>query len=295
MKNPVYPLIALFIIASVIYGCTKTSLAPIPKTKLATNNALDTSKTHLSLVVSQPTTVLKRLDTISILGIATSDTAATTIKWSVSPSSYRYTIQSVKGKYIAWFSKAGSYKIKALINGIDSLSTIIKVSDSTFVPPGKDSVVTPPVHKDTIPNPPTYALIPFTGDQITLIPNLYKSALSDTSYIYFTAQTTKVYPCANSTMNLAYRLDAFNNFFIGFINVTQPNGSACVNGPGTLSKGIYFYQNTQKPYMVSGTYALAITFNGVTYNGHIIVSSTSVTFDWNYTSGIVLSTKQLNR
>jgi hypothetical protein len=285
MKNPVYYFIILLVAASAIYGCTKTSLAPIPKTKLASSNALDTSKLHLYLNVSQPTTIVKRLDTITIIGIPVADTAATRINWIISDPADQYPMQTTKERYIVRFNKAGSYKFRALINGIDTISTIVKVTDTASA--------TPPIIKDTIPTPPpTFTSIPFTGDQITLIPNLYKSA--DTSYIYFVAQTTKTYSCANSKIYSSYS-DANNKFSLDFISVVQPNGTGCLIGPSTLSQGIYYYQNYQNPYMVNGTYPLTVTLNGVTYTGNIIVSATAVTFDWNYTSGVVFSTKQISR
>jgi len=288
MKNTVYYFIILLAAGSVIYGCTKTSLAPIPKTKLAASNALDTSKLHLYLNVSQPTTVVKRLDTISIIGIPAADSAATRINWIISDPGDQYPIQTTKERYIVRFNKAGSYKFSALINGIDTISTIIKVTDTVATTP-------PPVNKDTIPAPPpTYTTIPFTGDQITLVPNVYKSALSDSTYIYFTAQTTKTYACANSKIYSSYS-DANNKFSLNFISVVQPNGTGCLIGPSNLSEGVYYYQNYQNPYMVNGTYPLTVTLNGTTYTGSIIVSATAVAFDWNYTSGVVFSTKQISR
>ncbi|SDP71755.1 hypothetical protein SAMN05428975_2295 [Mucilaginibacter sp. OK268] len=151
---------------------------------------------------------------------------------------------------------------------------------------------------DTIPTPPTppkdtTKLVPLTGDKITLHAGLYKSSHSDTSYVYFVAQTANLY-CANSEINFNNSLDVNNNFSIDLLNAQVP--ITCKGATGTISSStIVFWQNNQNPYLVSGSYPIKVTLNGNIYTGSINISPTTITFNWNYTSGVLITPTQIAR
>jgi hypothetical protein len=269
MKNLVYVLLALFLITLVVNGCKKSEMTAVPKSKLALNSLLADSSRKLT--ASQLTTTKNRADTFTISGLSSTDT----VHWSIAPPGYTNILQKSNSRYIVSFETEGTFKIKAIVNGTDTLSASIKVDSASTVPP--------------------YSSVSLAGDQILLIPALYKSVGGDTTYIALTAQTTKTYPCANSLIHCSYGTDTQNNFSVNFIDVQQPNSLLCMGGPGTLATNLNFYQKAQNPYMVNGTYPLSVTFNGSTYTGKIIISAKTIKFDWNYASGVVFSTKQISR
>jgi hypothetical protein len=47
--------------------------------------------------------------------------------------------------------------------------------------------------------------------------------------------------------------------------------------------------------MVNGSYPLTVTLNDTTYTGSIAISTASVTFNWNYTKGVLITPKQIAR
>jgi hypothetical protein len=150
----------------------------------------------------------------------------------------------------------------------------------------------------THPNPPKDSTksVLLTGDNITLHAHLYKSTRSDSSYVYFVAQTTNSY-CTGSKLNITSNLDASNNFNINLLNAQVP---LICNGPTTTisSSPIVFWQNNQSPYsanLVTGNYPIKATLNGNTYTGSINVSATTITFNWNYTTGVSITPAQITR
>jgi len=271
MKNLPYVLFALILIAFGINGCKKSELPAVPKNKLSTNSLSADSSQKLKLTATQLTTTKYRPDTLTISGLSASDT----VHWSITPPGHTTILEKSRSRYIVSFELGGLYKIKAIVNGTDTLSATIRV--------------------DTLSST-SYTYIPFAaGDQILVIPSLYKSIFADSTYIAFTAQTTKTYPCVNSLIHSSWGSDLNNNFSVNFIDIEQPNDSLCMNGPGTLAVNMPFLQKAQNPYMVNGTYPLAITFKGTIYKGSIKVSPHDIKFDWNYTSGVTFSTKKLSR
>ena len=84
-------------------------------------------------------------------------------------------------------------------------------------------------------------------------------------------------------------------FNIDYIDVVQPNGGWCMVGSRVLSLKNVFVQDPAKPYMVNGTYPLNVTFGATKYTGSVTISDHAVNFNWNYTSGVVFSTKQISR
>ncbi len=67
-----------------------------------------------------------------------------------------------------------------------------------------------------------------------------------------------------------------------------------VSATSTISAGVNFTQNETKT-LANGTYPLNVTLNGTTYTGSIVVATSSITFNWNYTAGVVITPKQISR
>ncbi|MBB6109288.1 hypothetical protein SAMN05421821_104300 [Mucilaginibacter lappiensis] len=136
----------------------------------------------------------------------------------------------------------------------------------------------------------TIVLVPLTGDQITLAPGFSPSAVGDSVSISFNAHTTNLY-CAHGTLQYQAIIDYNKNFSIDFFNVREP--SICPVGakiPMVASPVLIRHAN-----LANGNYPLKVTLNSTTYTGSITVTSANITFNWNYTSGVVISPKTLTR
>ncbi|NHA03167.1 hypothetical protein G7092_05150 [Mucilaginibacter sp. HC2] len=136
----------------------------------------------------------------------------------------------------------------------------------------------------------TVALVPLTGDQITLAPGFSPSAVGDSVSISFNAHTTNLY-CAQGTLQYQAIIDYNKNFSIDFFNVREPG--VCPVGakiPMVASPVLIRHVN-----LANGNYPLKVILNNTTYTGSITVSSANITFNWTYTSGVVISPKILNR
>jgi hypothetical protein len=136
----------------------------------------------------------------------------------------------------------------------------------------------------------TYSTVPLTGDQITLVPHFYKSPTADSSYLYFVAQTKNFY-CGISLLHTSYGLTN-GNYSIGFLDVVQP--SPCIIGDSPIAATISF-TTSPADSMPVGTFPLSVTLNGITYTGSIVSSSTSIAFNWTYTSGVLIAPQQISR
>ncbi|MEO3406878.1 hypothetical protein AAFN85_23380 [Mucilaginibacter sp. CAU 1740] len=184
-----------------------------------------------------------------------------------------------------------TYALVALVLGIIIVTGCSKKNDA--VDTGKlnsknslntttDTVVTPPT-ADTALN------VPLAGDKITLSPVAYNNGATDSIRIAFNAVTTNLY-CSNGLLKLHNTIDASQNFHIDFLHVQAP---IVCHGTGDIP--MVAAVNFQKSHLANGSYPLVITLNGTTYTGSIQVSATAITFDWNYTTGIVISPKTISR
>lgn len=143
----------------------------------------------------------------------------------------------------------------------------------------------------TTPAKATYATTPLTGDEITLVPYFYKSQTADSSYLYFIAQTRNLY-CGTSSIAYTANLDASGNYALGFIDVSQP--SPCGIGESKLGQVINF-NHLQPNTLPNGNFPIAVTLNGNTYTGSITATTTTITFTWNYSSGVLIAPNQISR
>jgi hypothetical protein len=176
---------------------------------------------------------------------------------------------------LAFFIVTGCTKKNDAIN-----NTKIAASNNALKNSGDTIVKTPP---------DTAQMVALTGDKITLAPGYYQNAAGDSVGISFNAVTTNRY-CSNGLLKFHNTVDANNNFFIDFLNVQEP---LVCHGTGDIPMvaAIRF----QRSYLANGSHPLKVTLNGTTYTGNIVVSASTITFDWNYTSGIIISPKTLSR
>jgi hypothetical protein len=246
----------------VIYGFAVILIAAfvIP----ACNKFGDTLGQNGQLVASKYKVKINEPDSLVLVGAKSTDS----LKWSVIPSGYD-SLTSKKNTAVVVFKKGGSYQVQVTENGI-VLSKSITVSDSIYHPA------------------PHYITTPLTGDQITLVPHYTHSA--DSTYLYFVAQTKNHY-CATSNIVVADSLIS-GIYGINLIDVVQP--STCVIGQGSIAKVINFKQNLPVQ-LQTGTFPLSVTLNGTTYTGSVIVSVTTITFNWNYSAGVLIAPKQISR
>jgi hypothetical protein len=253
MKSLTYSVLAFCISLFIIMGCNKYGdLYGSPGPLVASKSAVE---------INEP-------DSLLLVGAKATDS----LLWSVVPSGYDTLVTRNNAAQIE-FTKAGSYTVKVSDKGGTPATTTITVNSSVYVNPNKNTI------------------IPLTGDQITLTPGYFKNKAGDTSFIYFTAQTTDYY-CATDRLVFSYYLDGYSNYVLSFTNVQQFNN--CTGNTARISAGVNFNQKELTP-LPNGTYALTVNLNGITYVGNIVVSSTTINFDWKYTSGVMISPQQINR
>jgi len=201
--------------------------------------------------------------------LLTTGKSTDSVTWSVTPSGFDSLITK-NNKALIFFKKAGTYSVKAVdkISGAGTVS--ISVSDSVYHP--------------TI----QYVFTPLTGDQITLVPHYVASG--DSTYISFVAQT-KNYYCSTGILQLTDSVKN-NQYFINFIRVWQQ--SPCTIGETPIAAVINFTANQPAP-LPAGSFPLTVTLNGTTYTGTIQVTATTISFNWNYTSGGLILPTQISR
>ncbi|MES2279303.1 MAG: hypothetical protein V4592_24940 [Bacteroidota bacterium] len=252
MKKLVYCLLALLPAYFIMQGCNKLDGIITPGGQL--------SATKTELKINEPDTL-----------VALKAKATDNISWLVSPSGFN-TISTRDNASSMAFSKAGTYTVKASVNGTNTENLTIKVNETVY---------TPPVGNITVA---------LTGDQFSLTPSLYKSVHADSTFIYFTVVSANTY-CAASKLNFTYGVDASNNYALNLNSVTQL--TACSGTMAPLHNVINFKQSTA--LLANGTYPLNVTLNGTTYTGSMVVSTANITFNWTYTSGVTLATKLITR
>jgi hypothetical protein len=227
--------------------------------------------THATIKIGQT-------DSLELVGAAASDS----IKWSVSPAGFNWMVNS-HNHAIVNFNKAGVYIITTLVNGTTNYNYTITVTNEVYNP------APPPANGQA-------THISIAGDQITLLAHYNKSTQSDSAHVYFNAQTTNNYQCSNSYLNYTHSLDASGHFSIGFIDMYQPALKDCTTGNTTITSPVIpFMQSVQNTYLANGTFPLTVTLNGTTYTGSLTITVTDVTFNWTYTSGVMITPQHFTR
>lgn len=272
MKTSAYVLLALVPIA-LINGCTKSQLTPALKNKLATSS-LNSASGSLQLTTSNPRVSQNFADTIRISGTNSSDS----VHWFISPNANVSSLQKTSSYNILSFSAPGTYHVKAVVNNTDSVSTSIVVTDS-------------------VSTPLSFHRTPITGD-IKLTPHFHQGTSADSTYLFFTAQTSNVSPCGNSYLEFGSFLTSDKNFIVSFNGIESPEPSHCTGGGIPLTATVTFNGYHQNYVADTASYPLKIVLNNdaaQTYTGSINFSPTAISFNWNYNSGVVFTTKQISR
>ncbi len=209
---------------------------------------------------------INEADTLLLVGADSTKT----VNWSISPAGYD-TLTTKKNAARLVFNKSGSYTVYADQNGGTPASIVISVSDSVYTPPSN----------------PLFSLL--TGDQLTLTPSIYTSRAGDTTALAFTVTTTNSY-CTNSVLSIGY--GGYDNIY-AFTAVGVSHFNPCGVGSGPLTGS--FNYGLFHPVLVNGTYSFTATLNGTNYTGSIVVTTTTVTFNWPYTSGVLITPKQISK
>jgi hypothetical protein len=220
------------------------------------------------LIASKTVVKINEPDSLTLVGATLTDS----VNWSVIPVGFN-ALAHQGGKARVVFTKSGDYTVTARKTG--GLPASIKIKVLT----------------DTIGNPSdTVKIVPLTGDKITLSPAFSQNATLDSVSIGFNAKTTNLY-CSNGVLQYQATVDYNKNFSIDFLNVREPKvcrGTTDI--PMVASPVVIRHVN-----LANGSHSLKASLNGVTYSGTIVVSATNITFNWNYTSGVVISPKVLTR
>ena len=219
-----------------------------------TNGQLAASS--LNVEINQP-------DSLKLTGAASTDS----VKWSITPAGFD-SLVTKNNAALVFFKKAGAYTVTATDKGVPA-SIIIKVNDSVY-------------HARQ-----QYVNIPLTGGVDTIKPYYYRSQTSDSTDVYFIVTTGNSY-CYSSKLNIADSVSN-NKYALSFLSVTEP--APCTFGSNPASAVIHF--KYAPVTLTNGTYPLTITLNGTTYTGSFAVTPTGISFNWSYTSGVIISPLQI--
>jgi hypothetical protein len=193
---------------------------------------------------------------------------STIIRWTVHPSNGT-TIMPAKNHAVALFGFSGKYGITAsyyaasdTTKAYDSSAAQIVVNDSIY----------------TSPSPDNLDSVSLAGDEITLVP-----VSATDSGLVIMAKTKRLYNCA------AY-LTAYSWTPYGPGVDIDFNGAEVVEGKGDCQGA----QNPAISYLLfgafsPGNYNINAHLNGVDYQGTLTVTNTSYQFNWNYSSGVIIS------
>ncbi len=196
------------------------------------------------------------------------------VQWSVTPASAN-TLFKIKNIAILKFSAAGSYTVTATTNSGTTASVSITVTNNVYVPS------------------PVYTVVSYDPvEQITMVPML--TTVNGSKTMYFAAQTSKIYACGNSIPMLTKSSNG-NNLSINFLGIKRPDPLTClVTNTPLPAENAYFFSAGTALSFTPGTYPLTVTLNNVTYTGSIVITATDMTFNWNYTAGVIIAPNHLS-
>lgn len=238
-------------------------------TKMASQGGSSTSTTPLT--VSSAT-----VDRGQPLTVTAPTSITGGIQWFVTPSTTLTHVSSGNGQAVVLFGASGTYHVYAAY-GVTTASGVDSTADSVTVVVN-DSVYTPPT-------PPAYDTTSLSSDVVTLTP-----VIDSNAQLLFIAQTTKSY---SGFPTLLYQVSSgptwSNGLDITFYGVVADGGTG-VNNPAIA---YLFLNNLTTP--ADGTYPLVVTVDGTQYTGSITVTGAAYTFNWNYTTGVVISPGSVTR
>ena len=200
------------------------------------------------------------------------------LRWT-SPSIYGMSHVTSAGKMAMYmFEQPGYYNIKAASLGVDSES----VTDSSTI----NVYVTDSIYQPSAPAQDTLSLV---GDQVSLTPTLDSSA-----NLIFLAQTTNTYGCLPSLVySITTGSDGTGGIAIDLQEVVANGPTGCheVENPASA----YLFCPSPTSQWGPGSYPLSVLLNGVTYTGTLTVTAGAYSFNWNYTSGVTITSSQLKK
>jgi hypothetical protein len=192
------------------------------------------------------------------------------VHWSFNPAGNDTITYTFKNFIRFTFSKAGTYTISANQAATNAKVTV-KVIDSIYVP-------TPYV---TPLNP---------GEQLTIVPKYIKATATDSAHLAFTL-TTKTSYCGNTHMDFSAFVDNSGTFYMGVDDVTHPYDCTTTFNPLSYYADIRYIYNT----IAIGHHAIVFSFNHAPIYGSFDVTATSITFNWDNTSGVIISPAVVSR
>ncbi len=196
------------------------------------------------------------------------------IRWRVSPD-HNLLILPAGNNTTILFSSPGTYQVTASYfadsmagSPYDSSSAPVIVTDSVYYPP------TPVYPADTLS---------LAGDQLTLQP----VSLNDSGLVML-VQTQHAYSCSPSFVGYSYG-QANSALEMSFDYVSEGNSASCNGAKNPASAYLFF------PLLTSGQYPVKLELNHVIYQGSLEVTPTTYTFNWSYTSGVLIAPLQILR
>jgi len=271
MKKLTFAILAALLAFFIIQGCNKDTPA-VPGVKL------QAAKTQIKV---------GQLDTLLLTGVAGTDS----ITWSVSPTG-KDNLLTKKNAATIVFNVAGTYVVTAQKLGGQSSNITINVADLSAgtIPasqPDSSTNIVTSTRLDTV------QIVPITTDIMMAISFGRVPGTTDSVGIDFSPYTnlTGKY-CEPAVMQYKAVFTADHHFNLDIYNMRQAKG-CLVEARTDITSGVgYVFRQRQ---IALGTYPLTVTVGSVVYTGSIIISATNVTFNWPYTSGVIIDPKVIYR
>jgi hypothetical protein len=218
-------------------------------------------------------------------------------QWAVSPGNAKITANGNMATIL--FAKAGSYLVTAN-TGYSVARITVNVSDSSWCTDSTrhcDTTIIdtcrygncPP--RDTIPNdtiPKRDSIYSLRNDQILITP--VKIDSSGISGLLIKSGTQLAYPCSNNYL-LTNVITGGNDTTGVYYTFKYPGVQvpAICSGPSMPAK------STRSLYPIhDGYHVFKVVVNGITYTGSFTKTGGSYSFNWPYTSGVIISPQTIN-
>jgi hypothetical protein len=260
MKTLASVFLSFCLLLTLVVACTKNSRSSSDKSTLTLSNT--------KVKMGEP--LIVTTNALSGPGLVT--------RWSVTPALNSWISPSSNSSVIV-FSNPGTYVVTA---SYFSDSTTSVPYDSSYSP----VIVTDSVYtNDSTVHCGAVQLISInSGDQITLTPLPYTS---DTGLVLI-AHTQNLYGNQYPYLNYTFTEDMTGGYHVDFTGVSKYPCGYTTDG-ATPATSILSFNSA------SGTHDIIITLNGTTYTGSLVVTDTSYTFTWSYTSGVIISPLQIQK
>jgi hypothetical protein len=201
------------------------------------------------------------------------------IKWAIRPSSGTELIPNGNEATIS-ISAAGSYLITAdfysptdTVIAFDSTHSTVIVNDSAYSAPGAG-----------------YDTVPLAGGELTIVPS------SNSGNLQFLVKTTKNYNCSSNISATGFwqytgiQPSTINFYFDSATVLISKADCGGAQNPATIN--LFPTPLTTGPYQI---YAVLTQNPRQYFQGTLNVTDSDYTFTWNYSSGIIISPKQIKK